>query len=202
MVYLLKKGEIFMKKGIIIVLFIAIIGVSFNYFTKETYSKDLMISFDELVENYDSDERLEFDFNKDNIVDIYDLAKGALDLRIIEIDDLTRNYVEIVSSKEKQQYKENGYDILSAKAFPITADGVDLFEYVNAARGMALEILEGDNCFEVINDKIYLTGQAPAIAKVRLVSNYGTSDEFYIYGTSDREVHNYTYDFIMNSLDN
>ena len=183
-----------MKKGIIIVLFIAIIIVSFNYFTKETYSKDLMVSFDELVENYDSDERLEFDFNKDNIVDIYDLAKGALDLRTIEIDDLTRNYVEIVSSKEKQQYKERGYEILSAKAFPITVNGVDLFEYVNAARGMALEILEGDNCFEVINDKIYLTGQAPAIAKVRLVSNYGTSDEFYIYGTSDSEVHNYTYE--------
>ena len=95
-----------MKKGIIIVLFIAIIVVSFNYFTKETYSKDLMISFDELVESYDLNQRLEFDFNKDNIVDIYDLAKGALDLRTIEIDDLTRNYVEIVSSKEKQQYKE------------------------------------------------------------------------------------------------
>lgn len=182
-----------------LIISVFIIGISLNHFTKEAYCKDIKISFDELVKNYYSTESPQYDFDKNNIVDIYDVSKAALDLGIIDIKDITRSYVTIVSSKEKSQYEKLGYKIILNKCFPITSKGLDLFEYVNAARGMAIEIIDGDNCFTVYNDKIYLTGQAPAIAKVKLVSNYGESDEFYIYGTSDRELHNYTYDLILST---
>ena len=54
----------------------------------------------------------------------------------------------------------------------------------------------------VLSEKYNVPKNMTLQASKSIVSNYGTSDEFYIYGTSDREVHNYTYDFIMNSLDN
>lgn len=192
-----------MNKSIKILVIIFISFTIFQLFKpKEVQGKDLWISFEDIVENYNSTTNLEFDINCDGVIDIYDLASGALDLGIIEVDNILKNYVDIISTKEKMQYSELGYKIVSERCFPITNEGIDLFEYVNAARGMNVEIIEGDNSFVVENDRIYLIGESPAMAKVRLVNQYGSSKEFYIYGTSDREQHDYTYDFLINAIKN
>lgn len=139
----------------------------------------------------------EMDLNYDGSIDIIDVALVAETVADIDIYKIRNNYVSIVNDKEQQTYESEGISFLSTMCFPVTKDGVDLFGYVNSVEGMQLELISGDNSFKIDNDKLYLIGQAPSIAKIRIRNTFGVSDEFYIYGTNDREIHDFTYDYIL-----
>ena len=179
---------------ILILLFIMIISIRIP---NSVYSENLSIPLNKAIENINSTENLDYDIDNNGIIDILDVACTAYNLGTINIDYIEKNYVEIISNKDKEEYEQIGYNMLSKKCLPVTKEGIDLFAYVTAAEGMNLEVIEGDNSFKVENDKLYLIGQPPAIAKVRLVNPYAKSEPFYIYGTNDREVHDFTYDYLL-----
>lgn len=168
-------------------------------------AKDYQQELDNMINYYSHNQReydSAYDMNKDGIIDILDVAYASKQMGTIDITKIKKNYLSIISSTDKKDYEELGIPILTNKSFVVTKDGIDLFAYVNAAREMELEIIEGDRDFRVIYDKLYLTGSAPAIAKVRLVNDYAQSEPFYIYGTSDRTIHDFTYDYLMNIIEN
>lgn len=180
------------KQGkILVILFVAIVLFISNQ-KEEVYSENLSNKFDEIINNIE----------KDQSIEILDVAKNAYNLSYIDINFIKENYVKIISNQDKREYEQIGYKIISQECLPITEEGIDLFEYVSSAEGMRLEVLEGDNSFEIRDDKLYLVGEAPAIAKVRLVNPYATSEPFYIYGTADRELHDFTYDYLLNLVNN
>lgn len=179
---------------IILLVFLAIFSIE-TY--TNVYSENLSIPLTKTIENINSTENIEYDIDNNGVIDILDVANSAYNLGYIDIEYIEKNYVDIISDKDKEKYEQVGYSILSQKCFPVTAEGVDLFAYVTAAEGMSLEVIEGDNSFTVENDRLYLKGQAPAIAKVRLVNAYAQSEPFYLYGTSDREIHDFTYDYLL-----
>lgn len=167
---------------------------------------DYQKEFDSMVDYYSQmdDEAFDsgFDWNQDGIVDILDVANASKQLGIIDISKIKKNYLKVISQADKRDYESLGIPVLTTKSFVVTKEGLDLFGYVNAARGMRLELIKGDRDFKVENDKVYLTGAAPAMAQVRLVNDYATSEPFYIYGTSDRNLHSFTYDYFMNIINN
>lgn len=168
-------------------------------------AQDYQQELDNIIEYYSNNQEVYddiYDINQDGIVDILDVAYASKQMGSIDITKIKKNYLSIISSTDKKDYEELDITILTTKSFVVTKEGIDLFGYVNAAREMRLEIIEGDRDFTVIYDKLYLTGSAPAIAKVRLVNDYAQSEPFYIYGTSDRKLHDFTYDYLMNIIEN
>lgn len=138
------------------------------------------------------------DANGDGIINILDITTIAINMGEIDVSYILNSYVDIVKPKDKQDYLTSGFTFLSDRCLPVTSEGINLFAYVNAAEGMTLEIIEGDQTFSVENDRLYFTGQAPAIAKVKLKNFFSESKEFYVYGTNDRELHDFTYDYLLN----
>ena len=181
------------KKRVKVITLVLVFTFFFITNKKEiVYSENLSTKLEEVINKIDDE----------GTVDILEVAKSAYNLSYIDIDPIIRNYVKIVSNQDKMEYEELGYEIISQNCLPVTEKGIDLFAYVSSAEGMKLEILEGDNSFVVENDRLYLVGEAPAIAKVRLVNPYAISEPFYIYGTADRELHDFTYDYLLNLVNN
>ena len=167
---------------------------------------DYQKEFDSMVDYYSqmNDEAFDsgFDWNQDGIVDILDVANASKQLGIIDISKIKKNYLKVISQADKRDYESLGIPVLTTKSFVVTKEGLDLFGYVNAARGMRLEFIKGDRDFKVENDKLYLTAAAPAMAQVRLINDYAKSEPFYVYGTSDRSLHSFTYDYLINVIQN
>jgi hypothetical protein len=137
------------------------------------------------------------DVNGDGVVNILDVTTVAVGMGDIEINYILNSYVDVIKPQDKQDYLDSGFTFLSDKCFPVSSEGINLFDYVNAAEGMILEIIEGDQTFRVENDRLYFDGQAPAMAKVRLRNALAESKEFFVYGTNDRELHDFTYDYLL-----
>ena len=169
-------------------------------------AKDYQQEFDSVTNYYSLAESgvydSNYDYNSDGVVDILDVASASKQLGVMDISKIKKNYLTLLSESEKKDYDSLGISVLVTKSFVVTDEGLDLFGYVNAARGMELEFIEGDRDFQVKNDKLYLTGVSPAMAKVRLVNEYAKSEPFYIYGTRDRRLHSFTYDYFMNIITN
>ena len=192
-----------MKYKVISVGIIAIVASFIFLVDKEAtaYSENLSEPLNETINAINSGQ-LQYDTDDNGTIDIIDVANRANNLGYIDVSYLKDNYVSIISDKDKRDYEEIDHEIISQNCFPVTSEGIDLFEYVSAASGMTLEVIEGDNSFKVENDKLYLVGEAPAIAKVRLINAYAKSEEFFIYGTNDRELHDYTYDYLLKLANN
>lgn len=169
-------------------------------------AKDYQQELDSVIDYYSKVQQKEYDknydYNNDGIIDIFDVATASKQMGTIDVSKIKNNYLKVISQSDKKDYESLGIPVLATKSFVVTKDGLDLFGYVNAARGMRLEFINGDRDFKVENDKLYLTGPAPAMAQVRLVNDYATSEPFYIYGTSDRNLHSFTYDYFMNIITN
>lgn len=153
------------------------------------------------------EERVAADVSGDNKITSLDLAlvRRFLIGKIVKfpaaelnIGKIKENYKPIISLQDKYDYEELGFNFLSDKCFVVDEDGLDLHEYVTSPQGITLHILEGSNSFRVENDHLYLNDstQAMAIARVKLENYFGFSEEFYIYGTYDSELHNFTYDYV------
>lgn len=183
----------YLKLLVIMIICFTVISLYPQNIFAENYTKTLK----EMATKYSSTAQ-QYDKNQDGIVNIYDIVITSLQYSTIEISRIKSNYLQIISPEDKSDFEELGFSFLSDNCFVVTEDGVDLFAYVSAAEGMEIEILEGDDSFTVQNDYLYLKkGKAPAIAKARLKNAYAISEEFYIYGTSDRELHDYTYDYLI-----
>lgn len=143
------------------------------------------------------EENLNYDFNNDDVVDILDLAVYAVELGKIDIAYIYNNYSTIVKPKEREDFSKININLMTDKAFVVDSKGLNIYEFANAAEGLTIELVEGDNVFDIQDNKFKLIGEAPALAKIRLRNAFGVSDEFYVYGTNDIEMCSYLYDYLL-----
>jgi hypothetical protein len=191
-----------LSNGIVTAVFAVIITASFTI--EKVKAEDYNKLLQKVAESMNSEYNASYDMNSDGIVDIFDMVYVARNYGTINVSRLKYNYVEIISPADKTDFEEIGFTFISDRCFPVTKEGINLFEYVDGNAGLQLEFIEGNDSFSVINDKLVFVGQAPAIARVRLVnpSVDSISEDFYIYGTVDREIHNFTYDYMVNNFGN
>lgn len=184
-------------KVIMPIFMLAIISVLFlpsRKINAENKTEQLNMIKESLESN---DKNLEYDFNNDEIIDILDLATYAVGLGKIDIFYVYNNYSTIVKPKEKEDFAKINVDLMTDKAFVVDSKGLNIYEFANAAEGLAVELVEGDNAFDIQDNKLKLVGEAPALAKIRLRNAFGVSDEFYVYGTTDIEMSSYLYDYLL-----
>lgn len=139
----------------------------------------------------------DYDLNGDNLFNVVDIAIQSSEYNKIDIYYIKKNYNEIVNDEEKDDFQKMGINILSNDAFVIDKNGVNIYDFVRATDGLTLEFIEGDNAFEILDNKLMFKGEAPVLAKVRLKNNYAESEEFYVYGTNDKEMSSYLYDYLI-----
>jgi len=190
-----------LKKSKIVFLVLFLFNICFLS-ANSAHAQNLTETINNLSTNY-GQTTADYDLNEDHIVDVYDMTQISQEMGTIDISRIKANYLEIISNEEKPQFESLGISFISDEFFPVTEEGIDLFAYVNAAQGLELEIIEGDSDFNIENDFLYLKpGSYPALAKVKLKNLYAQSEEFYLYGTSDRELHDYTFDYLLKTLSN
>lgn len=139
----------------------------------------------------------DYDLNGDNLFNIADIAVQSSEYDKINIYYIEKNYKKIVEPEEKDDFEKMGINILTEEAFVIDKNGVNIYDFVRATDGLTVEFMEGDDAFEILDNKLMFKGEAPALAKIKLKNNYAESEEFYVYGTNDKEMSSYLYDYLI-----